>query len=72
MFEDRADVAAADEEGGGGDEEYEINSMGKPSGTGKKEMPCGDAQGAVVKVATMSQHTRTHIRGIVWTGTIGV
>ena len=23
------------------------NSMGKPSGTGRKEMPCGQAQGAV-------------------------
>ncbi len=35
MFEDRADVAEADEDGGGRDEKYEINSMGKPSGTGK-------------------------------------
>jgi hypothetical protein len=34
VFEDRRDVAEADEDGGGRDEEYEINSMGKPSGTG--------------------------------------
>lgn len=32
--------------------------MGKPSGTGRKEMPCEEAQGAVVKVAKMSQHTK--------------
>ena len=31
MFEDRADVAEADEAGGGRDEEYEINSMGGTS-----------------------------------------
>ena len=47
MFEDRRDAAEADEDGGRGDEEYEINSMGKPSGTGRKEMPCGQAQEAV-------------------------
>ena len=47
MFEDRRDVAEADEDGGGRDEKYEINSMGKPSGTGRKEMPCGKAQGTV-------------------------
>lgn len=35
MFEDRADVAEADEDGGRGDEKYEINSMGKPSRTVK-------------------------------------
>ena len=29
MFEDRADVAEADEDGGGGNEKYEINSMGE-------------------------------------------
>ena len=40
MFEDRADVAEADEDGGGGDEEYEINSMGKSVSTERKEMPC--------------------------------
>lgn len=28
------DVAEADEDGGRGDEEYEINSMGEPSGIG--------------------------------------
>ena len=49
MFEDRADVAAADEDGGGGDEKYEINSTGKPLST--------------VKVATMSQHTRRKDKG---------
>lgn len=35
MFEDRRDVAEADDDGGGGDEKYEVNSMGKPSGTVK-------------------------------------
>ena len=29
MFEDRADVAAADEDGGGGDEKYEIKALRK-------------------------------------------
>ncbi len=40
MFEDRADVAAADEDGGGGAEKYEMNSMGKSVSTERKEMPC--------------------------------
>lgn len=40
MFEDRADVAEADEDGGGGDEEYEINSMGGPSRTGTTRNVC--------------------------------
>lgn len=40
MFEDRIDVAEADEDGGGGDEEYEINSMGKPE-TGREETEHG-------------------------------
>ena len=57
MSEDRTDDAEADEDGGRGDGKYEINSMGKPVRTKRNEMPCGDAQGAVVKVATMSQHT---------------
>ena len=48
MSEDRRDAAEADEDGRGRDEEYEINSMGKPSGTGLLEM-----------VAMVSQHTRT-------------
>ena len=48
MFEDRWDVAKADEDGGGGDEKYEINSMGEPSRTGLPEM-----------VAMASQYTRT-------------
>ena len=47
MQEDRRNAAEADEDGGRRDERYEINSMGKPSGTGRKEMPCGQAQGAV-------------------------
>lgn len=34
MFEDRADVAEADEDGGRGREKYEINSMGKPERAG--------------------------------------
>ena len=44
MFEDRADAAEADEDGGRGDEEYEINSMGKPSGIGttRKVAMCSD------------------------------
>lgn len=50
MSEDRGDAAEADEDGGGRDEEYEINSMGKPSDTGRKEMPCGEAQGAVAEI----------------------
>ena len=44
----RAVDTTADEEVGGRDKEYEINSMGKPSGTWRKKMPCGEAQGAVV------------------------
>ena len=44
MFEDRADVAAADEDGGGGDE---ITPMGKPLRTGLLGM-----------VAMISQHTK--------------
>lgn len=32
MFEDRRDVAEADEDGGGGREKYEINSMGNQWG----------------------------------------
>lgn len=47
MFEGRRYAAKADKDGGGKDEKYEINSMGKPSGTGRKKMPCGKAQGAV-------------------------
>lgn len=47
MLEDRRHAANADEDGGGRAEKYEMNSMGKPSGTGRKEMPCGDAQGMV-------------------------
>ena len=43
MFEDRRDVAEADEDGGGRDEEYEINSMGEPSGTGKGDALRGSA-----------------------------
>ena len=31
MFEDRKDVAEADEDGGGRNEKYEINSMGEPA-----------------------------------------
>lgn len=49
MQEDRKDAAKTDEDGRGGDEEYEINSMGKPVST--------------VKVATMSQHTRRKDKG---------
>ena len=45
MSEDRRDAAEADEDDGGGGGEYEINSMGKSV--------------SIVKVATMSQHTRT-------------
>lgn len=33
MPEDRTDATEVDEDGGGGDEEYEINSIGEPSGT---------------------------------------
>lgn len=56
MFEDRADVAEADEDGGGRAEKYEINSRAGTS-EDRERMPCGEAQGAVLKVATMSQHT---------------
>lgn len=52
LSENRRVDTEADEDGGGGDEGNEINSMGKPSKTGRKKMPCGDAQGAVVKGAT--------------------
>ena len=38
MFEDRADVAEADEDGGGGSEEYEMNSMGKSVRNVRKEI----------------------------------
>ena len=55
MFEDRADVAEADEDGGGRDEKYEINSMGKSSGTGTTR-----------KVAMVSQHTGTRINKEIW------
>ncbi len=48
MSEDRDDDAEVDEDGGGGDEEYAINSMGEPAGTGLLEM-----------VAMVSQHTKT-------------
>ena len=34
MFEDRRDIAEADDYGGGGDEEYEVNSLGEPVRTG--------------------------------------
>ena len=50
MFEGRRYAAKADKDGGGRDEKYEINSMGKPSGTGRKQMPCGDAQGALARL----------------------
>ena len=43
MDEDRRNVAEAYEDGGGGREKYEINSMGKPLSTGRKEMPCVEA-----------------------------
>ena len=56
MFEDRADVAEADEDGGGRAEKYEINSRAGTS-EDRERMPCGEAQGEGVKVATMSQHT---------------
>ena len=56
MFEDRRDAAEADEDGGRGDEKYEINSKAGTS-EDRERMSCGEAQGAVLKVATMSQHT---------------
>lgn len=56
MFEERRDAAEADEDGGRGDEKYEINSKAGTS-EDRERMPCGEAQGAVLKVATMSQHT---------------
>ena len=34
MFEDRRDVAEADEDGGGGDEEYEIRALREAVGSG--------------------------------------
>jgi len=40
VFEDRRDVAEADEDCGGGAEKYEMNSMGKSLSTERKEMPC--------------------------------
>ena len=40
MQEDRRDAAETDEDGGGRDEEYEINSMGKPE-TGREETEHG-------------------------------
>ena len=46
MFEDRRDVAEADEDGGGRDEKYEIKTLRKCVGGGGK-------------VATVSQHTKT-------------
>ena len=49
MQEDRRYAAEADEDGGGGSGKYEINSMGKPARTGRKEIPCGEAQGAVTR-----------------------
>lgn len=58
MSEDRADVAEADEDGGRGEEKYEINLKAGTS-EDRERMPCGDALGAVLKVATMSQHTKT-------------
>lgn len=44
MFEDRRYAAKADKDGRGGDEEYEVNLMGKPSGTGttRKVAMCSD------------------------------
>ena len=39
MQEDRRDAAEADEDGGGRDEEYEINSMGKPVSTSERNCP---------------------------------
>ena len=44
MFEGRRYAAKADKDGGGRDEKYEINSMGKPSGTGttRKVAMCSD------------------------------
>ena len=45
-MKERRDDVDADEDCGRGDEEYEINSMGKPSRTGLPEM-----------VAMVSQHT---------------
>ncbi len=55
MFEDRRYAAKADKDGRGGDEEYEVNLMGKPSGTGKGDAlrKCAESDG---KVSTMSQH----------------
>ena len=62
MFEDRADVAEADEDGGGRDEEYEINSMGGTSedkitrdgrdnvATYENNKPCREAQGMVAEM----------------------
>ena len=46
MFEDRKDVAEADEDGGGRNEKYEINSMGESVSTVTAGM-----------VAMVSQHT---------------
>ena len=43
MPEDRRNAAEADEDGGRRNEEF--SSAGKPLNTGKKEMPCGKAQG---------------------------
>ena len=52
------DAAEADEDGGRGDEKYEINSK-EGTSEDRERMSCGEAQGAVLKVATMSQHTKT-------------
>ena len=58
MPEDRTDAAEADEDGGRRNEEF--FSAGKPLNTGKKEMPCGKAQGdGRIRVAIISQHTKT-------------
>lgn len=39
MFEDRRDIAEAEEDGGGRDEEYEINSMGGTIGHRERRCP---------------------------------
>jgi hypothetical protein len=38
VSEDRRDAAEADEDDGGVDEKYEINSIGKPVSTGRKNI----------------------------------
>ena len=50
LLENRRDGAEADEDGGEGREKYEIDSMGKPLSTRRKEIPCGETQGTVAEI----------------------